>query len=571
MAASTDDKMLPLTSDTVSKDIVTWTFGGGNVDQNKPLYIDVDDPDRFLSANDCRRLVRQLCAGFRYHGLEQGDCVGVVSLNEIHYTSLFLGIIGAGGYFSGTNPTYKPDELAQHMRTSEVKFFLTSPYTLEKVMAAAKECGFPVERIFILNYNNEDIPDGCQSWRLLLEHGETDWVNVRDSDNTPAAYLPTSGTSGLPKSAIITHKYFISQAEYQLQISKSLPYEVKTLAAIAPFHGFMIPVQHTLPLRTGYQTYVMTRYSIEGFIAAIRKFRITHTAIVPPMMKTLAKYDTDELEPLRRIYVGGSDASSSGQLGLYKKLSADARIVNVYGMTEAGWAITTIDEGRPASGSVGYPLPGFDLRLIDEHQIQVDGEDMPGEIQIKAICPLKGYLNDPEATAAAFTKDGWLRTGDVGETKDGKMFVVGRIKDIIKVNGTQVSPTHVEQTLMLYKVVADAAVIGRDDDNYGELPVAFVVRSADVNGVNDDILRQSIKSWSVQKLGRHEQIKELDDIFFLDEIPKNPTGKILRRHLRDMLPDMMEKAAEEKRAEQWSAPGVSSLVSPDTADSMHVQ
>jgi long-subunit acyl-CoA synthetase (AMP-forming) len=140
-------------------------------------------------------------------------------ISQIHYTSVYLGIIGSGGVFAGANPGYTAHELAHHLRITESKFILTSLKTLEVANIAAKECGIPQSKIFILGFHGEQVPEGYQSWTSLLLCGEKDWVRVDDPDNTTAALASTSGTSGLPKAAIIPHSYFRFQGEFQDRIS----------------------------------------------------------------------------------------------------------------------------------------------------------------------------------------------------------------------------------------------------------------------------------------------------------------------------------------------------------------
>lgn len=143
------------------------------------------------------------------------------SFAQIHYTSLFLGIIGAGGCFSGANPGYTAHELSHHIRITGAKYILTSTKTLDVTIAAADRCEIPHSNIFVLDFQAESISGGFQSWNSLLDHGESDWVEVEDPDVTPAAYVSTSGTSGLPKAAIIPHSYFVSQGEFQDKISST--------------------------------------------------------------------------------------------------------------------------------------------------------------------------------------------------------------------------------------------------------------------------------------------------------------------------------------------------------------
>lgn len=203
---------------------------------------------------------------------------------------------------------------------------------------------------------------GQQSWDKLLACGELDWETVADPDNTPAAYVSTSGTSGLPKAAVIPHSYFVSQGEFQLKIT-SVRYKVSTLISIPPFHVFTIPVQHALPLKRGAPVYIMPRFETGQFLNTIEKFKIPHIIVVPPLLMTLAQSsESSKLTSIKRIYVGGSCATDGMQQQLYAKLSPLARIEQVYGMTEVGWATTWHDSEAEATGSVGRPLPGTELR-----------------------------------------------------------------------------------------------------------------------------------------------------------------------------------------------------------------
>ena len=304
------------------------------------------------------------------------DCL----LHQIHYTSLYLGIIGSGGCFTGGNPGYTAHELTHHLRITEAKFILTSPKTLETATIAAKECGIPQSKIFVLGFYGEAAPEGHQSWTRLLVCGEEDWVHVEDPDNTTAAYVSTSGTSGLPKAAIIPHSYFRFQGELQEKIS-SVRYKVAVSVssflivvlismtrspvslAFPPFHVFTIPVQHAFPLRKGVPCYIMPRFEASGFLNALETYGITQTIVVPPILMALSKCeDASKFKALRRVFVGGSCATDGMQQQLYAKLSPMARITQVYGMTEAGWATTWQNREKDMSGSVGRALPGSELR-----------------------------------------------------------------------------------------------------------------------------------------------------------------------------------------------------------------
>ncbi|KAG4430845.1 hypothetical protein IFR05_013679 [Cadophora sp. M221] len=530
-------------------DIASWTFANPPPDENKPLYIDPSNPSRSLSFTQTRSLVRQLIAGFKAHGIEKNSCICVVSLNDINYTALYLSIIGSDFSFAGANPGYTARELSHHLRITGARYVLTSLKSLSVSLAAAEECNISPSNIFILNFAGEDISLAQQSWEKLLCHGEMDWVSGEgEGQDREAAYVSTSGTSGLPKAAVIGHGYLISQGQFVEKMiwnqrgktQRENGREIKSLIALPPFHVFTIPLQHVVPLRTGTPTYIMPRFEEATFVGAIERFGITHTIVVPPIMMTLSKHAGGELDSLRTVFVGGSCASEGMQRKLYGAMSPEARIVQVYGMTETGWATCWAKKESDGSGSVGQAIEGTTLRLVDTSGLVVQQDRVTGEIQIYTPHAMKGYLENASATAEARTLDGWIRTGDVGYVQDGNWYVIDRTKDLIKVRGWQVSPAEIEAALLEHTGIRDAGVIASSaKDGCGEVPLAFVVRKA-----NENVDENSVKEFLVMRLARY---KNVDEVEFVDSIPRNPTGKILRRVLRD------ERAERERKKVQLAA------------------
>ncbi|KAH7308818.1 hypothetical protein BKA65DRAFT_610605 [Rhexocercosporidium sp. MPI-PUGE-AT-0058] len=514
-------------------DLVSWTFENLRTDENKPLYIDPSNPSRSLSFAQTRNRVRQLIAGFSAHGIEQNTCICVVSLNDVNYTSLYLSIVGSNFRFTGANPGYTARELSHHLRITEARYILTSLKSLSVSLSAAEECNIPPSNIFVLNFAGEDIPLTQQSWEKLLCHGTMDWVRG-GGEAREAAYVSTSGTSGLPKAAVIGHGYLISQGEVvedllrkkEGKLQEGAEGEIKSLIALPPFHVFTMPLQHAVPLRTGIPAYIMPRFEEAAFVGAIERFGITHTIVVPPIMMTLSKHDRGELNSLRTVFVGGSCASEGMQMQLHGAMSDEARIVQVYGMTETGWATCWAKKENDGSGSVGQAIDGTTLRLVDISGNVVQKDGVTGEIQIHNPHAMKGYLNNAHATAEARTSDGWIRTGDVGYIQDGNWYVIDRAKDLIKVRGWQVSPAEIEAVLLEHPLIEDAGVIASSkNDECGEVPLAFVVRRA-----NEAIDENAVKEFLGTRLAKY---KNVDEVEFVDAIPRNPTGKILRRVLRD--------------------------------------
>lgn len=276
-----------------------------------------------------------------------------------------LGIIGAGGIYSGANPSYTAPELLHHFQITKTKYVLTSLKALDAVLVAAKSYGLSSSHIYILNWHNKFVPHGHESWTRLLEYGESDWVIPADADKTVAAYLSTSGTSGLPKIALIPHSYLIIQGETVLKLTAGDHLKNRSvLITTPPFHAFTIPLQHLLPLVTGNPCYVLQRFNIQDFLFSCQRFTITDTAVVPLIMTALARSDKQaELSSFRKVYTAGSAATKVMQARLYEILDPSAIIIQVFGMTECGWASSWQYNERDMSGSIGQPLPGFQMRL----------------------------------------------------------------------------------------------------------------------------------------------------------------------------------------------------------------
>ncbi|KAL2069334.1 hypothetical protein VTL71DRAFT_15672 [Oculimacula yallundae] len=517
-------------------DLVSWTFANPPLDEDKPLYIDPTNLNRSLSFAQTQTLVRKLTAGFKAHNIEKGSCICVVSLNDINYTPIYLSIIGSNIRFTGANPGYTARELSHHLRITGARYILTSLKSLSVSLVAAEECRIPLSKIFVLNFEGEEIPLAQQSWEKLLCHGEMDWTRSSDQD-TEAAFVSTSGTSGLPKAAVISHGYLISQGKVvedvvrgQVKVQNRRGGEasdcMRSLIALPPFHVFTIPLQHAVPLRTGAPAYIMPRFEEEVFVSSIEKFGITHTIVVPPIMMTLSKHDKRELNSLRTVFVGGSCASDGMQTQLYTALNKQARVVQVYGMTETGWATCWSKQEKDSSGSVGQAIDGTRIRAVDVSGAVVQKDGVVGEIQIHTPHTMKKYLNNPSSTAEARTSDGWIRTGDVGYVQQGNWYVIDRTKDLIKVRGWQVSPAEIEAALLEHPGIRDAGVIASPaEDGCGEVPLAFVVRNVDAK-IDED----SVKEFLGMRLARYKNVEAVE---FVESIPRNPTGKILRRVLRD--------------------------------------
>ena len=267
---------------------------------------------------------------------EQKHVVCVHAFNDVMYSMLFLGTIGAGGIFAGTNPGYTSYELAHHYKTSETRFIIAEPETLESVLAAAKQCDIPESRILIFNPLGQAIPEGFKSWETLLGHGEEDWVRFDDlnaAKTTEAARLFSSGTTGLPKAAMNTHYNLVAQHTL-MWVNDIRTYEVRRLLTFPMFHAAAVPVSHTTTLKNGQPGYVMRRFDLAQFLSNIEKYKITDLAIAPliavaTIMAPITK--KSDLTCVKYVQSGAAPLDKGPQMAFERLIEEDAPFTQVWG------------------------------------------------------------------------------------------------------------------------------------------------------------------------------------------------------------------------------------------------
>ncbi|KAL8897983.1 MAG: hypothetical protein Q9207_006929, partial [Kuettlingeria erythrocarpa] len=413
-------------------DILSYIFGVEPADPEKPILIDASDPSRFLTFTTARTVVRKLIAGLRAEGLQKDDCVCVNAFNDIYYSILMLAIIGAGGRFTGSNPSYTSFELNHHIRVSQAKFLIAEPQMLSTTLQSAEDCGIPGSRVFTFETKDQAPVPNQKSWSTLLEQGEADWLTFDKTDqarSTIATLSFTSGTTGFPKAAMISHLYMISQ--FRIIGRPRPPYEISRLVCVPAFHAFAVPLLTGCAIRDQHAAYVMRRFELAGYLWSIRKFQITEIPMVPTMLIAVLNSPatkTEDLQSLRTVRVGGSPLRSSTQKDFQALLHPDALVTQIWGMTETGWTTMFVWPESDETGSVGRLQPGISSKLVAEDGSIITEDNREGELFVKGASIMNGYFNDPVATAATIDDDGWLRTGDVAYCIKGKWYIVDRKK-----------------------------------------------------------------------------------------------------------------------------------------------
>ena len=482
---------------------------------SRPAIID-GPTGRTLTAGQIVGAVERCAAGLAKRGLRKGDVLAILSPNLPEYAIVFLGVSRAGGVLTTMNPLYTAEEVTRQLKETGATLLVTVGPLLERAQEAARDTA--VREIIVFG-----TADGATPFAVLLaETGPAPVVPLSPDD---LAVLPySSGTSGIPKGVMLTHRNLVAQL---CQAESTLPqYHEATVLALLPFfHIYGMVLILLLGLRAGSGLVTLMRFELEPFLACIQKYRITYAPLVPPIVLALAKHpvvDRYDLSSLQNIGSGAAPLGLEVEEACARRLNC--KIFQGFGMTEfTGASITNLDAmGITRHGSVGVCWPNMEARIVDTETGRDVGPGERGELWMRGPNVMKGYFNRPEATAEMLLPDGWLRTGDVAYVDaDGFFFIVDRVKELIKHNAYQIAPAELEAVLLSHAAVADAAVIPSPDEESGEVPKAFVVLKSPVS--TDEIL---------DHVARHvAPYKKIRRIEIVEAIPKSPSGKILRRVL----------------------------------------
>ena len=325
---------------------------------------------------------------------------------------------------------------------------------------------------------------------------------------------------------MLTHRNLVSNIEQTL--ATVVAHEDDSFVAVLPFfHIYGMQMLMNLGLRAGNTIVTMPRFDLEQFLSLHQEHRVTRGFVAPPMVVALAKHpivDNYDLSALRWILSGAAPLSADLAIECGRRLGCE--VVQGYGMTELSPVSHATPTGMFKPGSVGVTVPNTEVDIVDPVTGSSLGIDEDGEVWVRGPQVMKGYLNNESATRSTVDEDGWLHTGDIGHLDaDGHLFIVDRLKELIKYKGFQVPPAELEALLLTHPQVVDAAVIGLPDDEAGEIPAAYVVLKQ-----GQDVTSADIQRFVADKVASYKQVRK---VTFIDAIPKSASGKILRRVLRD--------------------------------------
>ena len=472
---------------------------------------------RTMTYGEFEDAVRRQAGGWLEGGLAKGEVVAVMAPNCPEYGITFHAVALAGGALTTVNPTYTSGEVHHQLVDSGATRLVTIPMFLETATAAIADSA--VKEVYVIGD-----ADGYPSIGALAGTPLADQVPVDLDDVVVLPY--SSGTTGLAKGVMLTHRNLVSNIEQALAVLTM--HEDDAFVAVLPFfHIYGMQVLMNFGLRTGATIVTMPRFDLELFLRLHQEHQLTCAFVAPPMVVALAKHpivDNYDLSTLRWILSAAAPLSADLAIECGQRLGCD--VVQGYGMTELSPVSHVTPTGMFKPGSVGITVPNTEVKIVDPVTGLPLGVDQDGEVWVRGPQVMKGYLNNEAATKSTIDDDGWLHTGDIGHIDaDGHLFVVDRLKELIKYKGFQVPPAELEALLLTHPQIADAAVIGLPDDEAGEIPAAYVVLKQ-----GQDTTAADIQRFVAEQVASYKQVRKLT---FVDAIPKSASGKILRRVLRD--------------------------------------
>ncbi len=493
---------------------------------DKPALID-GPSGRTITYQQLADGVRRTAAGLAARGFKKGDVLALYSPNLPEYGVVLLGVAALGGITTTANPLYTADELAKQLQDSRARLLVTVPAFLDKAREAAGKSG--VEDIYVFG-----TAEGARPFAELLQGG-ADPPEVRIDPRNDLVVLPySSGTTGLPKGVMLTHRNLVAnlcQCEAMEKFDGFTERDV-ILAFLPYFHIYGMVVIMMFGLAGGATIVSMPRFDLPEFLGLAQKYRATILPLVPPVVLGMVKHPAVaqfDLSSVRLVFSGAAPLGEDIARELSKKLGCP--VIQGYGMTEAS-PVTHLSPTRDAPmkpGSVGRVVPGTEVKLIEVGTEVEAAPGKEGELWIRGPQIMKGYLGRPDETAGCLDRDGWYHTGDVGYVDpEGYFFIVDRTKELIKYKGLQVAPAELEALLVTHPAVLDAAVVRKADEEAGEVPKAFVVLKPDET--SRGTTAEAIMGWVAGRVSPHKRIRDLE---FIDQIPKSASGKILRRVLID--------------------------------------
>ncbi|KAL1877094.1 hypothetical protein VTK73DRAFT_8902 [Phialemonium thermophilum] len=538
-------------------DVDLWTFLCERKEKpfpdDKEIFTEAET-DRTYTYSHLRNAAYDFGRGLReLWGWKKGQVLVIYTPNSIDTAVVTLGALWAGGVISPANPLYTVEELTFQLKNSKAKALVTQRPFLDVACQAARNAGIPENRIILVGNNKGDISGPFRHFSNIRGNGADRWrpdVEINAKDDL-AFVVYSSGTTGLPKGVCLTHRNMVANVVQFSYVdgSEYRPYGGldgkgdKLLGVLPLFHIYGLTCLVLSPVALGWHTILMERFHLEKALQLIQKYKITFSYVPPPIVLAFGKdpaVDNYDLTSLRVLHSGAAPLTKELTEAVWNRLKTPVK--QGYGLSETS-PIThaqRTEEWAKFMGSVGKLFPNMEAKIVDENGNEV-AEGKPGELWLKGPNVFKGYLDNPEMTRAAFSLCGFFKTGDVFvRDKWGNYYCVDRLKELIKYKGFPVPPAELEGLLLGHDDVVDVCVIGVEDRAQAtEVPRAYVVLKRGVPATESKAAE--LVEWLAKRVAPHKKLR--GGVRFVDQVPKSPSGKILRRIVRDQAKKEVREAA----------------------------
>jgi acyl-CoA synthetase (AMP-forming)/AMP-acid ligase II len=476
--------------------------------------------------------VERLAGAMARLGLQKGDRIGMLCVNRHQFVEAYFATAKLGGIFVPLNYRAKAEELEYMIDFAEIKLLFAEARYLELVRSIRPK----LTKLLHLVPVEADEPGEYET----LIGGEPDPAPAADiADDDITILMFTSGTTGRPKAVPLRHDAFVNYALENVEPA-GFDHHERNILSVPLYH--VAGIQAMIPAIYGGRTLIMMRqFELTEWFETVQREKATRAMLVPTMLSWIIdspdfhQYDLSSLE----VITYGSAPMPFEVIRKAIDVLPHVSFINGYGQTESAATLTALGpEDHRLDGteeenqkklerlkhSIGKPLADVEIRIMGENG-EILGPGEPGEIQAKGPRIMKGYMADPEKTARTFTEDGWLRTGDLGYVDDeGYVYLTGRIDDLIIRGGENISPAEIEEVLDRHPSVKESCVIGVPHPEFGQEPFAYCVLREGMTATPEELMEFCRSTLASYKRPR--------GVAFLDELPRNPTGKVLRTELR---------------------------------------